>query len=145
MAWSIFRRALLSELCVSVVVDGIVPVNTAKAAALWRLMGTLAPDHRVWLVRVVRSWKLATRRQRPSLPRMETFTKEAGIVLETTSLVDRGLYLVLVIANVVVAHAVPFRTWLQLKTFEPLPALIAFSIWAARYLAYATVEVREVR
>ncbi|MFM0692899.1 septation protein IspZ, partial [Paraburkholderia graminis] len=45
-----------------------------------------------------------------------------------------GLYVVLAVVNIAVAHVVPFRTWLQLKTFGPLLALIAFSVWAARYL-----------
>ncbi|WP_274533508.1 septation protein IspZ [Paraburkholderia dilworthii] len=45
-----------------------------------------------------------------------------------------GLYVVLALVNIAVAHVVPFRAWLELKTFGPLLALIGFSVWAARYL-----------
>ncbi|WP_181885635.1 septation protein IspZ [Trinickia dinghuensis] len=48
-----------------------------------------------------------------------------------------GLYVVLAITNIVLAHAVPFRTWLQLKTFGPLFALIGFSVWASRNVTNA--------
>ena len=46
-------------------------------------------------------------------------------------------YVVPAIANIGIAHAVPFRTWLQVKTLGLLVALIGFSILAARYFSNA--------
>jgi intracellular septation protein A len=137
MAWGIFWRVLLSELCASVALMAVFLVTPLKPVlydggwVLWHptivfgwfallLLGSLLHS-RNGLLHV--AWGRL-------LSQPKSFWRHLHVL-------TGGFYGVLAIANIGIAHAVPFRTWLQVKTFGPLVALIGFSILAARYLANA--------
>lgn len=135
MAWGIFWRVWLSNLCASAALMVICLLTPLKSVlyggqwVLWHptiafgwfallLLGSLLRGGNGLLYVV---WGRLLGRPESFWRRLHAWTG--------------GLYVVLAIANIAVAHAVPFRTWLHLKTFGPLLAMIIFSIWAARHLA----------
>lgn len=137
MAWGIFWRVLLSEFCASAALMMLCLVTPAKPLLygsewiLWHptiafgwfallLFGSLLRGGNGLLYL---AWGRLLGGSDFFWRRLHSWTG--------------GLYVVLAIANIVVARMVPFRTWLQLKTFGPLLALIGFSVWAARHLANA--------
>lgn len=135
MVWGIFWRVWLGELCASLALMALCLVTPLKPLlygsrwVLWHptiafgwfallLLGSLVLGGNGLLYLV---WGKLLRRPESFWRRLHAL---AG-----------GLYVVLAIANIVVASTVPFHTWLLLKTFGPLLVLIAFAVWAAYHLA----------
>jgi intracellular septation protein A len=137
MAWGIFWRVFLSELCASAALMAFFLVTPLKPL----LYGS---EWVFWHPTIAFGWFALLLLGSLLRGGNGVLYLAWGRLLGKTDLFWRrlhnwtgGLYVALAVANIMVAHAVPFRTWLQLKTFGPLIALIAFSVWAARHLADA--------
>lgn len=137
MAWGIFWRVLLSEIFASMglmavfLVTPLKPVLYDGRLVLWHptiafawfallLLGSLLHSGNGLLYL---AWGRLLSQPKSFWRQLHAWTG--------------SFYFVLAIANIGIAHALPFRTWLQVKTLGLLVALIGFSILAARYFPNA--------